>query len=84
MLQRLMNMEAYEKVVILCCGSFSMLILILLLSDAQNPDLVKLDFEKAAEKMHKPTRTRVWITIEAFATTSCADSPGDLFVTRDL
>lgn len=31
MLQRLMNMEAYEKVIILCCGSFSMLILILLL-----------------------------------------------------
>jgi hypothetical protein len=31
MLQKLLNIETYEKVVILCCGSFTLLILFLLL-----------------------------------------------------
>ncbi len=31
MLERLLNMETYEKVIILCCGSFTMLILFLIL-----------------------------------------------------
>lgn len=31
MLERLLNMETYEKVIILCCGSFIMLILFLIL-----------------------------------------------------
>ena len=31
MLQKILDMEMYEKVIILCCGSFSMLILFLIL-----------------------------------------------------
>jgi hypothetical protein len=60
------------------------LILILLLSDPCNPELVRSDFEAEIEKMHKPTRTRVWVTTEVFATTSHPDSPVDLFVIFDF
>jgi hypothetical protein len=60
------------------------LVLILLLGDLCHPGQVKLDFEAEIAKMPKPTRTHVWLTIEAFATTSLAESPGDLFVMRDF